>query len=380
MSVTGVSGVTSTMSVVNIYKKSKLYLSNKMTKILNIFIIHSDELTNRVKYINSTVEMIKGICEKKGFSVNVSSINEPNKNFIDNKINIYNSRVKYEKEEGELKDDQFNNLINNLNVNQISNIEKCRSALNMINKGDELYFIMEDDVLIGTDYIDNLNTLISKLSDESISPTDWDILFTCMATIDNDSLKLVDSKDMYKFLVSKSSFFINAKTAKKLYEYLEIFKYNLKIGISKFIWNNKEIKSKVLNKHTFLEGSKMGIFPSSINGNNFLYQNMHFVNLAKLSNNDVITDDIARDALNIYKEVKNLDSADILHTMAIIYYKKGDFEESKKYFIDAYTSLVNNKGILSKSSEILNNAINIYKHDQKFLEECKKNKSKYTVE
>jgi len=350
-----------------------------MTKILNIFIIHSEELTNRVKYVNSTIEMIKSICEKKDINVNVSSINEPNKNFIDNKINIYNSRVKYEKEEGELKDEQFNNLINNLNVNQISNIEKCRCAMNMINKEDELYFIIEDDVLIGTDYVDNLNTLFSKLSDDSISPTDWDILFTCMASIDNDALKLVDSRNTYKFLVSKSSFFINAKTAKRLFEYLEIFKYNLKNGISKFIWNNKDIKSKVLNKHTFLEGSKVGIFPSSVNGNNFLYQNMHFVNLAKLSNNTVITDEIVGDALNIYKEVKNLNSPDVLHTMAIIYYKKGDFEESKKYFMDAYTSLVNNKGFLSKSSEILNNAINIYKHDQKFLEECKKNKSKYSL-
>ena len=48
----------------------------------------------------------------------------------------------------------------------------------------------------------------------------------------------------------------------------------MKLSLSKFIFDNKEnIKSYILNKHTIFEGSKIGIFPTSVNTNNYLIQN-----------------------------------------------------------------------------------------------------------
>lgn len=345
-------------------------------RILNLYIIHSTHLINRVKYMNSSIEIIKKIANENSIDVKFIFIKEPTKDFIESNIDIYNKNVKYEKEEGENADEQFNNMINTLNANQISNIEKHREVLKNINNNDELHFIIEDDVLVGEEYVSNINELFKNFSNNEM--LNWDILFTCLSSIKGDKqLSLVSSREQYKFLLNKSSYFIKADTSKKLYEYLEIYKYNLKTSISKFIWNNKEIKSCVLNKHTFLEGSKIGIFPSSLNSSNFLFQNMNFVEIAKLTNVDKITDDIINKALEYYKRNENMGSPDIIHSMGVLYYKKGDYENAKKYMTLACEKMKSEYGLITRASEILNNAINIYQYDQNMLEECKKKQPKY---
>lgn len=332
-----------------------------MSKILNIYVIQTKDLNNRNNNLNLNLNVLKSYAEKANFIVNIKVVNEPEKSFIINNIDLYNKRVKYDKEEGIYMDEKFNSVITNLNPYQISNIEKCRTILKLINTDDELHYIVEDDIFMIKNFYENIKILFEKLYDNSY--IDWDILFTCLVdNMDDSELNIVNSRNSYKILMSKSSFFINAKTANLLYEYLNIFKYNLKIGISKFIWDNKDIRSMTLNKHTVFEGSKYGLYPSSVSGGNFLYQNNYYIKLNNISNIDEITEENINEALIIFNNVKSLNSPDILHTMGLIFYKKKDIDNAKKYFYEAYTSLKKNKGYISKSSEILNNTINIYKH------------------
>lgn len=346
-----------------------------MINVLNLYLIHSLELTNRQKYINSTIEMIKNIAVNNGLEVKINVIKQPTKEFINDNVENFNKHVQYEKETGEYADEQFNNIITNLNVQQISNIEKHKQAYYCIDNPEELHFIIEDDVLVGEDYIKNLEELFRNLRNKSF---DWDILFTCIANLDGSTeLKLIDSRIQYKFLLSKSSYFICPEVSKKLLNYLNVYKYNLKNGISKFIWDNKDIKSFVLNKHTFLEGTKMGLFPTSVNNTNFLFQNVNFVNLTKITNSNNITDNLVKDAENIYSSVSRLENPDILHCMGIIYYKNKDYTKAKKFLCDACEKLSLQKGLITKSSDILNNAINMFQHEQNLLDYCKNKKSKY---
>jgi uncharacterized protein HemY len=66
--------------------------------------------------------------------------------------------------------------------------------------------------------------------------------------------------------------------------------------------------------------------------------------------------------------------------MGVMYYKRKEYDNAKKYMTEACDKMRDNYGYVSKASEILNNAINIYQYDQKQLEECKKKVSKYSVE
>ena len=348
-------------------------------KTLNIYIVHSEYLKNRVKYLNVTVDMIKKLAEEQKLQVNVNLVKEPTKEFIEEHVEEFNKKVKYEKEEGIYADEEFNNTINVLNVHQISNLEKHRIIHSTIAKNqrpDELHFVIEDDVLVGEDYVHNIRTLFKALQEDKL--TDWDILFTGVADMEkNASIALLDSRKNYKFLLCKSSYFIRPNTALKLAEYLEVYKYTLKDAISKFVWDNKQLRACVTNKHTFLEGSKMGLFTTSVNNSNFLYQNSQFVALAKITTNEQISDEMLKEAEQIYKSLEKFENPDILHTMGVIYYKRKDYENAKKYMTEACDKMQSGFGYISKSSEILNNAINIYQYDQSQLEECKKKVSKY---
>ena len=346
-------------------------------KTLNLYLVHSINLTNRLKYLNSTIEILKKTIEDIGYNINIIIIKEPSREFIEKNIDLYNKRVKYNKEEGDKADEQFNDLIQTLNACQISNIEKHRGVLNNIKNPHELHFVLEDDVLVGEDYINNIKELFVNLYENKIN--DWDILFTCIATIEHDKpINVIDSRQQYKFLINKSSYFITPECAKKLYDYLDIFRHNLKTAISKFVWDNKDIKSFVLNKHTFMEGTKMGIFPTSLNYNNFLFQNINYVRLTTITNLNEISDEKLKEALEHYKHLEKLNNPDSLHALGIIYYKRNEFDNAKKYMIEACEKLETNQGYVSKGSEILNNAINMFQHEQCLLEECKKKKSKYS--
>ena len=194
----------------------------------------------------------------------------------------------------------------------------------------------------------------------------------------DDEMKLLNLSDYFRIIISKCSYFIKPNTASILNEYLETIKYPLKIALSRFLIDNKNIKAKILNKHTFLEGSKVGIFLSSVSNNNFLFQNNDFINLTKILNSSTITPENVIEAEKLYhNNPLNTSNADFQHTMGILYYKMNNYKLSKKYLIDSVINLKKNEGLLNNQSEILNNCINMHQYDQPDLEECILKKPKY---
>jgi GR25 family glycosyltransferase involved in LPS biosynthesis len=347
---------------------------------LNLYVIYSQHLENRQKYINSTIEFIKNISEKNELSFNVNIIAEPSKEFIDKNIENFNKRVNYSKYSDDTKENRdFNGLIQPLNSCQISNIEKHREIYkNIIDKDDrDLYMILEDDAVVGQEYVHNIEQLFKKLKDNKFE-NKWDILFTCLPSMNQgDKMALLPINETYSFLMNKSSYFIRPHICKQLIDYTETFRFTLKTALSRFFYENKDIKAMYLNKHTFLEASKIGIVPSTINPNNFLFQNNHFIQLSNISNQQNITGADIKEVEKIYENSKQIESADILHIIGIIYYKYNDIENAKKYMTLAVENMKKNKGYLQPNSEILNNCINIYQYNQENLEEYKKTIPKY---
>lgn len=335
---------------------------------INIIVIYTKKLTNRTHYINSTLAFLKNIIEKNGYNSNIIISSNPDEEDILKDIDQYNKRVNYDKEDNE----KFDNLIVSLNTSQISNIEKHRNAL-YLSKENELNLIIEDDLIISKDYIDNIDNLFKNIDLKS------DILITSDFLNNNNNLELISFNDYNKVLLSKSSYFINKETANKLYNYLNIFKYDMKTALTKFIIDNKDLNVKLLNKCTFLEGSKVGIFLSSTKNKNFLSQNGNFIEFVKIVNNNPIDDEMYNKACELYKQLEYLDNAEIIHIYGILQYKRGNINEAKEYMKDAVLKLYKNKGFYSKTNDILNNAINISRHNQSFIDECKNKISKYSI-
>lgn len=350
-------------------------------KILYIHLIHTPTLTERKKFFNGTVDYIKKIGEKNGYTIRINIISEPNVDFIDKNIDKFNKRVNYDKD----SDDDFNKTINKLNAPQISNIEKHKIIYNSIEhiaslpikSENDLHLVLEDDVVVSQEYTANFEKLMENM--EKLN--EWDILFTCLSNKNepNEDIKLIDSRENFKILLSKSSYFIKPSLAIKLNKYLETFKHTLKHALSRFIWDNKDIKSYILNKHIFLEGTKLGLLLSAVNNNNILYQNNDFINLAKITSLPKIEEREYKFAMELFKRLEPLNSADVLHTMGILYYKMNDYDNAKKVLTESVLLMKKNNGYITNNSEILNNCINMFQYEQDDLEECLKTNGKYHV-
>jgi len=348
---------------------------------LNVYVIYSQHLENRQKYINSTIDFIKKYTETIGYTFNINIITEPSKEFVDNNVETFNKKIKYDKYPEDTKINRdFNSAIQTLNSCQISNIEKHREIYKYImnQSEDEIYMIIEDDVVVGQEYIANIENLFKNLKNKTFED-DWDILFTCLPSLSQEGeMKLIPVETVYSTLMCKSSYFIKPSICKKLYEYSDVLKFSMKNCLGRFFHENKNVKAMFLNKHTFLEASKIGIVPSTLNPNNFLFQNNQFIHLVNISNLENIKDSDVNDAEKVYENSKHIDSADILHIMGIIYYKYKNYEKAREFMTAAVDNMKKNKGFLLQNSEILNNCINMYQYDQPYLEEYKKTVPKYS--
>jgi GR25 family glycosyltransferase involved in LPS biosynthesis len=345
-----------------------------MTQNLNIYIISSDELKNRINNINNVITVLKNLCDKNNINSFVNLISEPSQNTIDKNINTFNTRVNYDKFED---DNEYNDYIIMLNSCQISNYEKHRELYNVIKdmNEDDLHLIIEDDILISNNYINNIDDMIKDVANKDNKNT-WDILFLSLNTIKNGE-NFINYREVYNKLITKSCYFIKPKICNKLYQESTTFKLQIKYFLSKYIDDNKDLKVYFYNKNTLIEGTKIGFYPSSVNSTNYLYFNNEYIELLKIHNKDEITDDDIANALNLYKNVENMNSSDIINVMGMIYKKRKNYKDAKKYFIKALDMHKKNYGYLQKNSSILNNCITIFQYEQDLLEDCLKVKPKY---
>lgn len=349
---------------------------------LNIYLVYSEELENRRTTINSVVSLVKDVCLQKNIDMKLHVITEPSKDYVNTHITAFNSRVNYDKFADTAS--IYNNLIMPLNACQISNFEKHRYIYKLIRdnnakaaKADikEFHLIMEDDIILLKDYISNISELIDDLNADAAD--DWDILFNCLNVV-NSPEKFININQLYNIIISKSCYIIkNAEMCEKLYDATNTFKLNIKLTLSKFLKDNN-YTAMSYNKITFIEGSKLGLYPSAVNPNNYLFLNNNYIALKQLSEKKELTDEDIRNAEKIYSDSQNIPSIDIQGLMGTIYFNFKDYKKAKEYMNLSLNNLKKCKGYsIMKNNELLNNTINIYKYEQDMLRECLAFTSKY---
>ena len=196
-----------------------------MAKNINIYIISTEELKNRITNINNVVAILKNLCAKNNIQAFINLISEPSSSTVDKNISVFNSRVDY----SPFKDNnEYNEYITMLNSCQISNYEKHRELYKIIkDKSEEdLHMIIEDDMLISNSYINNINDMINDLTKKDNCDL-WDILFLSLNTVNNGE-NFINFRTVYNKLITKSCYFVKPKICNKLYEESTTFKLQIK--------------------------------------------------------------------------------------------------------------------------------------------------------
>jgi GR25 family glycosyltransferase involved in LPS biosynthesis len=336
-----------------------------MKEELNIFIITSDALKHRFNNLNTQIGKLKLLLEKSEiFKYNFLQINNPSASDIEGNLKEYKDRVELNRDD--IKDETFKSQVMPINTNQLSNFMKHLKAYELIKKTNSRYnLIIEDDLIIIDEYVINFEELLKRLPNFN-----YDLIFTSIAINDNSQeFDFRKTTDGLKIIMAKSSYFISTETAINLLEYFKKIKFTFKINLSYYIWENKEtIKSYVCNKNVFFEGSKIGLFVTSVNNNNFLFQNGEYVRLNQLiNNNDELSDELISEMENIYNN-SGKNNPDFQHSLGLAYYKFGDYKKAKEIMIEAMHNYKKMNGFICQHNELLNNCINMHQFEQSDIE------------
>ena len=343
---------------------------------LNIFIINAKHLTKRIESITRIIQVIAIHAKAAGFSkVCCNTMRVWEKEDIQAKIAEYNERVSMEA----CGDQVYDQLIGDISVEVLSNMEKHKHTWKMISEASsahDINLIIEDDAIIMNEHVSNLKETLAYLYDAS-HDSQWDILFWGMAQENpkdvpppNIVLTRFD-KLCNKLIPSKEAYFINKQTAAQLYSVWcnPAFKvsYALRIQLSKYLYFNTGIKAMFPNRRVTLDGSKLGLFPTTIHSCNSLIYNGEFVKLLQiymLPEEEIHAHMPAVNAL--YKVVQNAPNkmADVYHLYGMIQMKIKKYVEAEEAFVQAVSIVVEQQGLLNNRSELMNNAVNVYKHLQ----------------
>lgn len=305
---------------------------------MKCFILTTNYLNNRSKYTETIIQYLKD-----AFDIEIIKTDIP-----------YVDKTKL----SECGIEDFDRSLTNINKYMADNIERHRYVYNLM-KVNETYLVLEDDNVMLNEHINNVKDFIKN---KDTIMEDYDIGLIGLSVQELDPLKLVNYRltGNPNIIASKSAYMITGKFAKKLYENFNIHNYSMRVQLSKYIYDNVSVKIGIINKHIFIEGSKIGVLPSSFNKNNLLIFNPDYINLLKLMNNN----GNIKEAESIFEKLKTLNSVDAYHLMGIFYHKSNMNDRAFEYFETTFQLLKDQKGYIGKDSEILNNCINIYQHNQ----------------
>lgn len=326
-------------------------------KTLHIYIIHAKALKEREVSISNIVTKLKSHTYKNAIigDVYIMASNDPDVipiDFIQKSIDytiINDSELAV-----------FNQFIKNIHVNQLSNTLKHADALNKIaqNQNDDLHLVIEDDTLFGEDVCETLDTILGNLTDQPIT-------FLGLPSNEKADNPIAIIPSNFTVVPVVDSYLIKYDTAKLLCDNFFPIKFTAVFQIN-YILKKLGIKIYQSNKNVFVNGSKYGMFVSSLNPNNALVFNKDYVTVLEILNKETNTHEDALKVNKLARESPIAMSPDFMYLIARYSIKEKKYKDAEKLLSEAYNLILSNNGIVNHESSILKDFIRIFKHLQTF--------------
>jgi|688.fasta_scaffold250330_2 hypothetical protein len=263
--------------------------------------------------------------------------------------------------------DAFDGLVKNLHVKNISNALKHKEAFKRISeqKGKGLSLVIEDDVVYGEDVATKLAALIDDIGKRLV---DWDICYLGlpqpMNTQNTNAIR--PTSDLFKLLPCIESYLVHSSAAEKIYKQFHPIRFVTNIHMSYICAKNPEIKNMMSTSNIFIDGTKFGVYLSTLEPNNKLFLNTDFVKLSQivLKNETVLTSEEISTANAIITNMKFKNHPDVVSLQALLKEKQGEYSEAKTLFDTAYNTYMNNECIINNESEFMIHYTRIFKYSQ----------------
>jgi len=350
-------------------------------RTLNIFILNAKHLTRRIESITKIVQFIATQAKQKGNGkVNCSTMRIFDPDEIKANLSDYTGRASLDK-----NGDEYDAMLEPLSIEVLSNIQKHQHTWKLISANPDseaLNLVIEDDAVVLADHTKHVADTFEYMIDYK-NDANWDIMFTGMAQDNTGDVTARRYETLYdKFIPSKEAYFINKKTASLLHSVWTQNKltHSLRLQLSRYLQNNRGVKAMFLNRRMTLDGSKIGLHPTTIHRNNILVFNGDFMKLLQMYlQSEGELESKYNELRDAYKQASGgpIQSPDVSHMYGLVLFKMKRYDEAEEAFQRALRDAIAQQGLVNNTSEILNNAINIYQHLQNDIKSITSNPSKY---
>lgn len=336
-----------------------------VVKKLHVYVVHASNLYERRKVID---ELRKNLGKYNFTNVKVGDIDVITSHdaasipgeFIQKNVDY--SQLKTEGEMTPI----FNSLIRILHINNISNALKHHEALSKIAKGseDDIHMVIEDDVLFEQRMCMLLDRAIGKFS------SSHGVLFLGMPNNEEvtnpNVINVKECKQVFKVLPYNDSYFIRPATAKQLVEKFFPLKFYTNIHMS-YLMEMANITMYQTVPNIFIDGSKYGMYLSTLMVNNDLVFNRDYMFLKSLIGKEpsTITLDEKKTADKLITESQIANNPDFLTVVGkYIRHVKNDSKKTRDIYQKAYDAYLKNGCVINNESIFLRDYINLHVHLQ----------------
>jgi GR25 family glycosyltransferase involved in LPS biosynthesis len=331
-------------------------------KNINIYFIHSNNLPARDRVIED-LRILIAKHSFKDYKINsIRIIGEYDPQMIN--MDVIQKSVDYNPiQEEELK--VFNQLLRNIHVNQLSNALKHHKAMEYISTlsgDDDVNIILEDDVLFVAEMPHLLEQALSQFKKEH------DLVFLGLPINKeppaNNKIVVEAVDPMYTVLPLCDSYIISTSCASKLHaQYLPI-KFPNNIHLS-YIMKKLSLNAQQTRPNVFVDGTKYGVFPSSLTINNPLIFNREFLVISNMINKPTeLTKDEIKAAEQVLASSPVKDNHEFVYLRAKLLMKMKKMKEAEESFEKAYDTALKCGCIVNHESVFLKDFIRYYKEIQ----------------
>ena len=334
--------------------------------VVNIYVIHYAKLEQRSQIFSKLQTTTHNIVNNhKNISFNIEKVSKFDPHTLTNEF------IKRIFESTEIKEGEGNVHFNKFKLQTyqpqfMSNCLKHLDALKSISKNsgeEDINIILEDDALFDSSFETEFVDFVTRKLYENN-----DIIFLGFPSVSEDTEKSTSSKivqitEKNKIFPCCESYYVSKSCAHALIEDFIPIRYPYNIQLS-YLIDKKSIKMARYQPNMFLDGSKTGLYPSSISSNNVILFNLTYKNIYTLLSEDKLSHDDIKTVRTLLDSNKMKNSPDFIFLEGLFYLRTNEFEKSKEYFDKAIQLYELHNSPLNNQSMIIQNYIELCRQIQ----------------
>ena len=328
---------------------------------LNLYVVHSRIVEGRMANVNRLVDVLKKADDFDAVSLEVINDNESDA-FTQDSIRAVTDFSQLGPEVATEISTMFNPIISPIHVRHISNLLNHISALKRIAAcepaKDEFHVVLEDDVVYGDIVSPSLSRALkaSNASNASNASGNFDIMFlglpSAQITGTDDKSEAVGAfLKYYNITPVCDSYAVSVEGARKLVALLLPMKFPTHIQLS-FAIHKAKLDACFSRPNVFIDGSKLGVFVSSIETNNNLILSAEYQSLKTMVEESQGPEG-AQKTREFYETMRFKNHPDNVRLLADLEHKTGNFAKSKELYDACFAAFSSNGCVLNNQSQFM---------------------------